>query len=89
MPAPPTASRQSAALEATVRRIVDTLARRRPGDHDLLDLPWADIGIDSLDLLDLAVACEDEVGHAIPDVEVARWSDARQVVAYLERAASA
>jgi len=78
----------SSALESRVRRIVDTVAGHTAGDHGLLDRSWADIGIDSLDMLELALRCEDEVGHAIPDAEVARWSSPRHVLLYLGRAAS-
>jgi acyl carrier protein len=69
--------------EAVVLRIVSELARRWPDDGDVLDLSWAEIGLDSLDLLELAVRCEDEVGRPVPDAELVGWSRPRQVVAFL------
>ncbi|MDQ1566211.1 MAG: Phosphopantetheine attachment site [Actinomycetota bacterium] len=72
--------------EALVVRMVSELARRRPDDGDVLDLSWAEIGLDSLDLLELAVRCEDELGRPVPDAELVRWSRPRHVVAFLARA---
>jgi len=53
---------------------------------DLLDRSWVELGVDSLDLLELAVRCEDELGCGIPDAELVRWARPRQVVAYLRSA---
>ena len=82
--APATGLRSASRLETTVLRIVADLARRPVSGESLLDMPWAALGLDSLDLLELAVRCEDEVGCSLPDAELLRWSDPRQVVAYLE-----
>jgi acyl carrier protein len=71
-------------LESAVLRIVADLVRQPVSGQSLLDMPWAALGLDSLDLLELAVRCEDEVGRSIPDAELLRWSAPRQVVAYLE-----
>lgn len=75
---------RSPEIEAAVLRIVAGLAQHPVGDESLLDRPWSTIGLDSLDLLELAVRCEDEAGCSIPDSELLRWSAPRQVVAYLE-----
>ena len=48
-------------------------------DQHLLD----GLGLDSLDLLELAVRCEDEFGRSIPDAELVRWGRPRDVVRYL------
>lgn len=58
--------------ELVVRRIVGELARRHPEQGEILVMAWADLGLDSLDVLELAVRCEEELGIAIPD-RVLAW----------------
>ena len=53
--------------ELLVRRIVGELARRHPEHSEILATAWADLGLDSLDVLELAVRCEEELGITIPD----------------------
>ncbi len=49
--------------------LVRELDRRAPtGPNDT----WRDLGVDSLDLLDLVVRCEDEFGVELPDAVVVR-----------------
>lgn len=73
------------AAEAAVVGIVAALARQVPAGGDLLDLSWPTVGLDSLDLLEFAVRCEDELAITIPDAVLARWTTPRQAVEYLER----
>lgn len=70
--------------EATVRRIVAELARRRELG-DILDREWSALGLDSLDVLELAVRCEEELGVEIPDQALAWCATPRAVVCHLDR----
>jgi acyl carrier protein len=58
--------------EFVLRRIVGELARRHPEDGDVLVMTWVDLGLDSLDVLELAERCEEQLGIAIPD-RVLAW----------------
>ena len=77
------AARRRSDLEGRVGRIVGELSRGGPAGGDDLDCPWGGLGLDSLDLLELAVRCEDEFGRSIPDAELVRWGRPRDVVRYL------
>jgi acyl carrier protein len=66
-----------------VRRIVGELARRHTEQGDFLLMAWAHLGLDSLDVLELAVRCEEELGVAIPDRALARCHTAGEVLALL------
>jgi hypothetical protein len=45
---------------------------------------WADIGIDSLGLVSFVVACEDELGLAVPDRVLARLRGPGELRAWLD-----
>ncbi|MDQ1516208.1 MAG: hypothetical protein QOE80_2038 [Actinomycetota bacterium] len=82
---PPVTTVEPSAAEAAVVAILAALARQVPSDIDVLDLSWPTVGLDSLDLLEFAVRCEDELAITIPDAVLARWATPRQAVDYLER----
>lgn len=72
--------------EAVVRRVADELARRRVEYADILVTAWADLGLDSLDVLELAVRCEEELGIAIPDRVLAFCHTPGEIAARLSAA---
>ena len=55
--------------EGTAGRVAVLVCRVVGGDPAVLDLTirWSALGLDSLDLLELFVACEHEFAIAIPD----------------------
>jgi acyl carrier protein len=70
--------------EDRVRALVAALIGTEPAAVDL-DTTWRALGVDSLDLLDLFVTCEQEFGVTIADEEAMNFRRARQIVDFLER----
>ena len=50
-----------------------------------LEVSFADLGADSLDIVELVMAFEEEFGIEIPDEDAERISNVRDAVAYIER----
>lgn len=53
-----------------------------------LDATWRELGIDSLDRLDLALRCEEDLEVKIPDSRLARFEGPRDLVDFLEATTS-
>jgi acyl carrier protein len=73
-------------VEATLARIVEDIAKVDPAkvtrDKRLRD----DLGIDSLSLIDVAVAAEDAFGVPIPDEDLERLHTVGDVADHVRRA---
>lgn len=74
-----------------IRERVDRILREQLGD--LMD--WGpqtmlveDLGLDSLDLVQLTVNLEDEFGHRIPDDDEGCFTDVESVAVLIERLAA-
>jgi acyl carrier protein len=72
--------------EAAVLRFIAQLARRHLDDGEVMQMAWTALGLDSLDVLELAVRCEEEFRIEIPDRVLVRCHTPRDVVAYLSAA---
>ena len=68
-------------LEARVVAVVCSIVGERSVGRDQA---WRDLGLDSLDLLSLVVALEDEFGVQIPDLVAIKLRNVADVVALLE-----
>lgn len=53
-------------------------------EHLTSALRWRDVGVDSLDLLDLVVRCEDEFGVELSDAVVVRLAGPAALLNHLE-----
>jgi len=71
-------------LEDRVRALVAELARTEPA-HVPAEAPWRALGLDSLDLVSLLVACEQEFGVEIPDMDAVNFHRVRDIVDFLAR----
>ena len=73
-------------IESALARIAEEIARidraRISPDRRLRK----DLGLDSLSMIDFAVAAEDEFGVRIPDEELERFETVGDVVDYVRRA---
>jgi acyl carrier protein len=65
--------------------ILDAVARVDPADVTPDATLGADLGIDSLTLVDVVVATEDRFGMVIPDDEWSRFETVGDAVRYIER----
>ena len=68
-----------------VKKILEKQLRLKEGVEVTLDSRIKeDLGADSLDVLQLLMAIEDEYGVEVPDEKLAEFSTVGDVVAYLE-----
>ena len=68
-----------------VKKILEKQLRLKEGVEVTLDSRIKeDLGADSLDVLQLLMAIEDEYGVDVPDEKLAEFSTVGDVVAYLE-----
>ena len=68
-----------------VKKILEKQLRLKNGVEVTLDSRIKeDLGADSLDVLQLLMAIEDEYGVEVPDEKLAEFSTVGDVVAYLE-----
>ena len=68
-----------------VKKILEKQLRLKAGVEVTLDSRIKeDLGADSLDVLQLLMAIEDEYGVEVPDEKLAEFSTVGDVVAYLE-----
>lgn len=66
-----------------LRHLLLEVAPRPVPEELTAELRWRDLGVDSLDLLDLVVRCEDEFGVELPDAVVARLHGPAALLAQL------
>lgn len=71
--------------EARLRALIARRANLDPAAVDL-DARWRALGFDSLDLLDLLVACEQEFAITIDDLAAVRLRCGRDIADYIRRA---
>jgi len=73
-------------IQATVTRILEQVAKVDPAavaqDKRLRD----DLGVDSLTLIEVAVAAEDAFGVPLPDEDLERFQTVGDVIDYVRRA---
>ena len=73
-------------IQATVTRILEQVAKVDPAavarDRRLRE----DLGVDSLTLIEVAVAAEDAFGVPLPDEDLERFQTVEDVIDYVRRA---
>ena len=72
-------------IQATVTRILEQVAKVDPAaarDTRLRE----DLGVDSLTLIEVAVATEDALGVPLPDEDLERFQTVGDVIDYVQRA---
>ena len=72
---------------AGLAEILAAVARVDPADVTP-EKTFADLGVDSLTLVEVVVAAEDRFGMLIPDDDWSRFRTVGDAIAYLERAAA-
>ena len=70
--------------ECVPQRLLARFPRLATLSLQALDQPFADLGLDSLDKIELLFAVEEHFDVAIPDQVVARMTSLADLVAYLE-----
>ena len=73
-------------IQATVTRILEEVAKVNPAAVAPDTRLREDLGIDSLTLIDVAVASEDAFGVPLPDEDVERFQTVGDVIDYVQRA---
>ncbi len=69
-------------IEDRLRVIIARLADAKPADVNFA-ATWRNLGIDSLDLFELLIACEQEFGIEIPDTAAVNFHCANDMIKFL------
>jgi acyl carrier protein len=67
-----------------VRKVIAT-SKRIPEDRVAIDSPFEELGVDSMDAVEILFALENEFDISIPDEEVKSVRNVRQMVEGVER----
>jgi acyl carrier protein len=67
-----------------VRKVIAT-SKRIPEDRVTIDSPFEELGVDSMDAVEILFALENEFDISIPDEEVKSVRNVRQMVEGVER----
>jgi acyl carrier protein len=73
-------------IQATVTRILEQVAKVDPAAVARDTRLREDLGIDSLTLIEVAVATEDALGVPLPDEDLERFQTVGDVIDYVQRA---
>ena len=73
-------------IQATVTRILEQVAKVDPAAVARDTRLREDLGVDSLTLIEVAVATEDALGVPLPDEDLERFQTVGEVIDYVRRA---
>jgi acyl carrier protein len=73
-------------IQATVTRILEQVAKVDPAAVARDTRLREDLGVDSLTLIEVAVATEDALGVPLPDEDLERFQTVGDVIDYVRRA---
>ncbi|MFL4990634.1 MAG: acyl carrier protein [Microvirga sp.] len=73
-------------IQATVTRILEQVAKVDPAAVARDTRLREDLGVDSLTLIEVAVATEDALGVPLPDEDLERFQTVGDVIDYVQRA---
>jgi acyl carrier protein len=73
-------------IQATVTRILEQVAKVDPAALARDTRLREDLGVDSLTLIEVAVATEDALGVPLPDEDLERFQTVGDVIDYVQRA---
>jgi acyl carrier protein len=73
-------------IQATVTRILEQVAKIDPAAVARDTRLREDLGVDSLTLIEVAVATEDALGVPLPDEDLERFQTVGDVIDYVQRA---
>ena len=72
-------------IQATVTRVLEEVAKVDPAAAARDKRLREDLGVDSLTLIEVAVAAEDAFGVALPDEDLERFQTVGDVIDYVRR----